>query len=226
MYPCGNPNAFVPNSDGLSREDALRRSQQRSEQDNPAFQVIKHTIEIDTGYFHCQENRFFYPYFNYEVVHVQTTDRKSYMPNDTFYILNFPIDQLTEPLVEKAIQLNPRRIALCNPLSSQVFLNNYDHILEMTQNILRRILSLTKITLCVDILNDALFGALRNQPHLREVEILLPSSTSQEGLAHIRGVLNRLYALAMLLPEVKFFTIPLDIIRSFPATATYLTLDP
>ena len=145
---------------------------------------------------------------------------------ESFYILDFPIDQLTEHLVEMAIQSNPHRIALCNPLSSQVFLNNYDHILEMTLNILRRVFSLKKITLCVDILNDALFGALRNQSHLREVEILLPSSTSQEGLAHIREVLNRGYTLTDQIPQAKFFTIPLDIIRSFPATASYLTLDP
>ena len=63
---------------------------------------------------------------------------------------------------------------------------------------------------------------------LREVEILLPSSTSQEGLAHVREVLNRGYALAERIPQVKFFTIPLDIIPSFPDTASYLffTLDP
>ena len=63
---------------------------------------------------------------------------------ESFYILDFPIDQLTEHLVEMAIQSNPHRIALCNPLSSQVFLNNYDHILEMTLNILRRVFSLKK----------------------------------------------------------------------------------
>ena len=76
-------------------------------------------------------------------MHVQTTDRKSRIPNDsdTFYILNFPIDQLTEQLAEKAIQFNPRRIALCNPLSSQVFLNNYDRVLEMTLNILFRVVT-------------------------------------------------------------------------------------
>ena len=225
MYHCGNPNAFVSNSDGLPREIANRSSQQRSQQDD---QVIDFTFEIDSGYFHCQEKRFFYPYSNYEIVHVQTTDRKSRIPNDsdTFYILNFPIDQLTEQLAEKAIRLNPRRIALCNPLSSQVFLNNYDRVLEMTLNILFRVVTLTKITLCVDILNVALFSALCNQSYLREVEILLPSSTSQEGLAHVREVLNRSYALAELIPQVKFFTIPLDIIRSFPDTASLLTLDP
>jgi len=77
-------------------------------------------------------------------------------------------------------------------------------------------------------LNEALFCALRNQLDLREVEILLPSSTSPAGLsaAHIVDVLNRGYALADLLPRVEFFTIPLDIARSFPATATHLTLNP
>ena len=65
----------------------------------------------------------------------------------------------------------------------------------MTLNILLRAVSLTKITLCVDILNVALFGALCNQSYLREVEILLPSSTSQRGL-HVREVLNRDYALS------------------------------
>ena len=50
-------------------------------------------------------------------------NNRSQIPHgDTFYILNFPIDRLTEVtehLMEMAIQLNPRRIALCNPLSSQ-----------------------------------------------------------------------------------------------------------
>jgi hypothetical protein len=224
MYHTGNPNAFL-NSVALPREVANR---QRSEQDNQA-NIIKHTFEIDTGYFLCREDRFFYPYLNYEVVQIRTTDRNASMPiADNYYILNFPIDQLSERLVEEAIRLNPRRIALCNPLSSEVFLDNYGHILEMTLNIFHRIVSLTKITLCVDILNEALFCALRNQLDLREVEILLPSSTSPAGLsaAHIVEVLNRGYALADLLPRVEFFTIPLDIARSFPATATHLTLNP
>ena len=64
---------------------------------------------------------------------------------------------------------------------------------QQTEN--SRAVSLTKITLCVDILNVALFGALCNQSYLREVEILLPSSTSQKGL-HVREVLNRDYALS------------------------------
>lgn len=96
----------------------------------------------------------------------------------------------------------------------------------MTLNILDHVASLKKITLCVDILNDELFSALRNQSHLREVEILLPSATTREGLDHIRAVLNRGYALAALLPDVEFFNIPLEIVDSFPVTVDYLTRIP
>jgi hypothetical protein len=220
MHPSrgSNPNAFVPNSGGLPREAANRRSQQRREQGNP----ITHTFEIDTGYFHCQEHRYFYPYSNYEVVQIQTTDRNASIPRDTFYILNFPIDQLSEHLVEKAIQLNPRRIALCNPLSSEVFnnVNNHNHILEMTLKILCNIDSLTKITLCVDILNHELFWTLKNQSHLREVEILQPSSTFPDGLVGIGTVLNQG---VKLLKQVKDFKVPLQIVNSYPATVDYLT---
>jgi hypothetical protein len=212
MHRGSNLNAFVPNSGGLPREATNRRSQQRREQGN----VITHTFEIDIGYFRCQERRFFYPYFNYEVVQIQTTDRNAC---DTFYILNFPIDQLSEHLVEKAIQLNPRRIALCNPLSSEVFnnVNNYKHILEMTLKILCNIDSLTKITLCVDILHHELFWTLKNQSHLREVEILQPSSTFPDGIG---AVLNQG---VILLQQVKDFKVPLQIVNSYPATADYLT---
>ena len=211
-----NPDAF--NSDGLPREAANRRSQQRREQDNQA--PITHTVTIDTGYFHCQEHRFFYPNFNYEIVQIQTTDSnpEASIPRDTFYILNFPIDQLVEHpgLVELVIRLNPRRIALCNPLSSEVFLINYRRILDMTLDILGRVASLTNVTLCVDILNDALIDTLRNQSHLRELELIIPSSTSPEGSAHVGEVLNRGYALVERLPQVKFFKIPLGISHYFP----------
>jgi hypothetical protein len=222
MHRGRNPDAFVLNlnSGGLPRETANRRSQQRREQGNQV--PITHTFEIDTGYFHCQEHRSFYPYFNYEVVRVQTTDRNASIPSDTFYILNFPIDQLSEHLVEEAIQLNPRKIALCNPLSSEVFMNNHFHILDMTLKILRNVDSLTKITLCVDILNVELFRTLSNQSHLREVEILLPSSTFRGRLADIGAVLNEGFA-DHLLRQVEFFKIPLEILHSFPATVDYLT---
>jgi hypothetical protein len=230
MYRGTNPNAFVPNSDGFPRpREANRRSQQRSEQDNDSEAPIKHTSNIDTMYFQCQEDRFFYPYSNYEVVRVQTKDRNpsSHTPNsDTFFILNFPIDQLSEYLLEKATRLNPRHISLCNPLSSEVFLNNYNRIMEITKKILYSVVLLTKITLCVDVLDGALFRALRNQSQLREVEILLPSYTSPEGLDHIQDVLKRGYSLANLLPQVDFFTIPPTIARCFPATANNLTLIP
>ena len=219
MYRGSNPNAFDLSSGGLPREAANRHSQQSREQDSEG--VIKRTFEIDTGYFHCQENRSFYPYFNYELVKVQTTDRNASTPTrDTFYILNFPIDQLSEHLMEEAIQLNLRSIALCNPLSWEMFINNYDHILAMTLHILRHVPSLTRITLCVAILDDALFHSLHYQSHLREVEILLPSSTFSDGLAQIGAVLNRGFAL---LPQVEFFKIPLEIVHSFPATVDCLT---
>jgi hypothetical protein len=223
-----NPNTFVFNLDGLPREAANRRSQQRRVQQNNQAPTT-HTVTIDTGYFHCQEHRSFYPNFNYEIVQIQTTDRNhdaSTPSDDAFYILNFPIDQLSEHpgLVEEAIRLNPRRIALCNPLSSDMFLNNYRHISERTLTILRRVVSLTKITLCVDILNDALFDILCNQSHLREIEIILPSPTSLKGSAHVRQVLNRGYALVDRLPQVEFFKIPLKITHSFPNTVKhYLT---
>jgi hypothetical protein len=218
MHRGSNPNPFVLNSGGLPREATTgnRRYQQRREQGNP----ITHTFEIDIGYFHCQEHRFFYPYFNYEVVQIQTTDRNASMPSDTFYILNFPIDQLSEHLVEKATQLNPRRIALCNPLSSELFNSNYNHILEMTLKILCNIDSLTKITLCVDILDYKLFSILKNQSHLREVEILQPSSTFPDGLAGIGAVLNEG---VNLLRQVVDFKVPLEIVNSYPATVDYLT---
>ena len=213
MHRGSNSNTFKR---GMPREAANRRSQQLNQA------PITHTSQIDTGYFHCQEHRSFYPYFNYEVVQVQTTDRNASTPSDTFYILNFPIDQLSEHLVEEAAQLNPRIIALCNPLSPEMFMNNYDHILAMTRNILHHVLSLTKITLCVYILNEELFRTLRNQPHLREVEILLPSesSTFPDGLADIGAVLKRGIAL---LPQVEFFKIPLEIVDSCPPTADFLT---
>ena len=213
MYCGSNSNAFVLNLDGLPI------SQQCREQGN--HWPITHAFEIDTGYFHCQEHRFFYPYFNYEVVKVQTTDRNASTPIDTFYILNFPIDQLSEHVMEEALQLNLRSITLCNPLSWELFMINYDHTLAMTLNILRQVRSLTKITLCVEILNDALFRSLRYQSYLREVEIL-PSSTFPDELAHIGAVLSRGFAL---LPQVEFFKIPLEIIHSFPATIMmdYLT---
>ena len=222
---CGsNPNTFVPCPGGLTREAASRPSQQRRQQAAP----IIHTFEIDTRYFHCQERRFFYPYSNYEIVQIQTTDRKASMLSDTFYILNFPIDHLGEHLIKLATQFNLRRIALCNPLSSEVFLNNYNDILERTLNILQHVtvVSLAKIILCVDILNLELFHTLRNQSRLREVEILPPSPTSLNGFAHIRDVLNRGYALADLLPQVEFFKIPLEIAHSFPATVNFLTQIP
>jgi hypothetical protein len=215
-------NAFVLYSGSLPREAVNRRSQLRREQCNQA--PITHASEIDTGYFHCQEHRFFYPYFNYEIVQVQTTDRNaSINPSDSFYILNFPIDQLSgnTHLLEKATQLNPRSIALCNPLSLDVLINNYDHILDITLKILHRVDSLTKITLCVDILNEALFSTLRNQSHLREVEILLPPSTLPlDRLTHIGAMLNRAnYSLR----QVVFFKIPLEIVHSFPASVEGLT---
>ena len=215
----GNRDAFVLNSVGLPRQGTNRPREQGN------HGSITHTFEIDTGYFHCQEHRSFYPHFNYEVVKVQTTDRNATASTvtpsrDTFYILNFPIDQLSEHLVKEATQINLRSIVLCNPLSREVFMTNYDHILAMTLNILRQVPSLTRITLCVDILNDALFRSLAYQSHLREVEILPPSSTFPGGLAQIGAVLNSGIAL---LPQVEFFNIPLEIIHSFPATVDRLT---
>jgi hypothetical protein len=35
--------------------------------------LITHTSEITTDYFHCQENCFFYPELNHEVVQVTAT---------------------------------------------------------------------------------------------------------------------------------------------------------
>ena len=217
-----NSNAVLK-SGGLPRKAANRRSQLRREQRNHWQAPITHTFEIDTGYFHCQEHRSFYPYFNCEVVQVQTTDRNAFMHSDTFYILNFPIDQLSEHLMEEATKLNPRSITLCNPLSSERFKNNYDRLLAMTLNILYRVFSLTKITLCVNILHEKLFLALGYQSHLREVEILLPSSTFPDDFAHIGAVLKGGFDL---IPQVEFFKIPLEIINSFPATVDSLTSIP
>ena len=224
---CGsNSNAFVLYSGGLPREDRNRRSQQRRVQGNQWQVPITHAFQIDTGYFHCQEHRSFYPYLNYEVVQIQTTDRRGNASmSDTFYILNFPVDQLSEHLVEEAIHLNPRSITLCSPLSSEMFLNNYSRILDMTIKILRHIVSLTKITLCVDILNDALFRALCNQSNLREVKILLPSPTVTfpDGLAHVGAVLTEGFAL---LPQLELFKIPLEIVNSYPPIVDCLTAIP
>ena len=217
MHRGSSSNAVVLNSGASPRQAANRCREQGN------HGPITHAFEVDTGYFRCQEHRSFYPYFNYEVVKVQTTDRNASMPGDTFYILNFPIDQLSEHLMEEATQLNLRNIALCNPLSREVFMNNYDHILAMTLNILRQVPSLTRITLCADILNDALFDSLSYQSHLREVEILLPSSTFPGSLAHIGAVLNRGFAL---LTQVEYFKVPLEIIHSFPPTVDHLTLIP
>ena len=215
-----NSNAFVFNTGGLPGEAANRCSQLRREQCNPQA-PITHDFEIDTGYFHCQEHRSFYPCFNYEVVRIQTTDRNaSINQSDSFYILNFPIDQLSRHLLEKATQLNPRSISLCSPLSSDVFFNNYYHILDITLDILHRVVSLTKITLCIDILNEALFSSLQNQSHLREVEILQPLSTLPlDRLTHIGAMLNRA---TRILRQVVFFKIPLEIVQSFPATVDRL----
>ena len=103
------------------------------------------------------------------------------MPSDTFYILDFPIDQLSEHVlvVEKAIQL----ILAALPCAIHYLHKRYDHILELTQKILHRVISLTK-SLCVDILNSALFGALCNSRTCEKH----PSPISQEGLVHIGEV--------------------------------------
>ena len=219
----GNPTASVLNSHGLpTRRPVANRSSHVREQGN--LGPITHTFEIDTGYFHCQEHRSFYPNFNYEVVKVQVTDRNAFTPTDTFHIINFPIDQLSEHLMrEAATQLfNVRSIGLYNPLSWEVFAENYDPILAMTLNMLRLVPSLRRITLCVDILSDALFRILHSHSYLRELEILPPPSTtySPDGLVQIGEVLNRGIAL---LPQVEYFKIPLEIVHSCPAMVDYLT---
>jgi hypothetical protein len=215
MHRHGNSNAFVLNS-SVPRQSAHSRSQPTEQGD---LGPITHTFEVDTGYFRCQEYRCFYPYFNYEVVKVQTTDlNNAFTPTSIFYILNFPIDQLSDHLMRVATQLfDLRSIGLYNPLFWEVFVDNHAHILEMTLTMLRYIPSLTRITLCVDILCDALFCTLRSHLYLRELEILLPSSISftfPGRLAQVGAVLNRGISL---LPQVEHFKIPIAIVRSFPS---------
>jgi hypothetical protein len=138
--------------------------------------------------------------------------------------MNFPIDQLSEHLMREATThlFNLRNIGLYNPLSWEVFVDNYNPILAMHLNMLRFVPSLTKITLCVDILSDALFRTLHSHSYLRELEILPPPSSIYfpDGLAQVGEVLNRGI---VLLPQVEYFKIPLEIVHSCPAMLDHLT---
>lgn len=94
-------------------------------------------------------------------------------------------------------------------------MDNYNSIFVMTLNVLRHVPSLTRITLCVYILTDALFLTLSSQSYLRELEILLPSSTFPDGLvAQVGEVLKRGISL---LTQVEYFKIPLVIVHLCPA---------
>ncbi|KAF8801694.1 hypothetical protein BYT27DRAFT_6788031 [Phlegmacium glaucopus] len=208
------PNVLVLTS-GESTGQAGPSHQQPREQGN--LDPITHASEINTSYFHCQEHRYFYPCLNYEVVKVQTTDRNAYAPGpltSTFHILNFPIDQLSEYLMAEATQLfNLRSITFHSPLSWEVLMDNYTPIMGMTLSMLHYIPSLTRITLCADMLNHALFHTLCSQLYLREVEILLPSTVSfyffPDMLAGIGEVLDKGITR---LSQVKYFKIPLEIV--------------
>ncbi|KAF8805273.1 hypothetical protein BYT27DRAFT_7213211 [Phlegmacium glaucopus] len=210
----GNPDALVLASSGLPGQAADRSSQQWQPGEQGGLDPITHAFEINTGYFHCQEHRFFYPDFNYEVVKIQARDRNAYTPPLTgaFHILNFPIDQLCEHLTARAIRLsNLRIITFSNPLSWQAFMANYTHITEMALNILTHVPSLTRIKICADMLNDRLFRALSSLSSLREVEILLPPICFDypSRLPHIGEVLNRG---VVRLRQVEYLKIPLQLV--------------
>lgn len=220
-----HPNAFVLNSGGFQGQAGANRPPQQEFGEQGNFEPTTHAaLKVDTGYYRCEEQRSFYPYLNYEVVKVQATDRRN-AHCDIFHILNFPIDQLSEHVVEEATRLpNLRSIAFCDPLSWQVFRDNYAPIMGRALDILRRVPSLTKITLCVDILDDQLFHALGSQLNLRSLEILLPSATYlafRDGLAQTGEVLSRGI---VQLPQVEYFKIPIEIVHCLPPEcANYIT---
>ena len=206
MHHRGDPNAFVLNPGGQA---VARPSQQPGEQE-----PITHTFQLTTSYFHCKEYRSFYPHFNYEVVKVQATSRNAQTPPDTFHILNFPIDQLNQHITERATRLsNLRRISFHNPLSWQAFIMNYGPLTEMALYILTRVHTLTRITLCADMLNDRFFQALSEKLYLKEVEILLPPLPFpfENRLADIGAVLNRGI---IQLSQVEIFKIPFELVTN------------
>jgi len=209
----GNPNALVLASSGLPGNAADRSFQQWQPGEQGNVQPITHTSEINTRYFRCQEHRSFYPIFNYEVVKVQATDLNARTPlTGTFYMINLPVDQLSEDLTARATRLlNLRSVTFSNPLSWQAFMVNYINITEMAIRILTHVPSLTRITICADMLNDTLFRALSSLSNLREVDILLPilSFDFPNRLAQIGEVLNRGVAH---LRQVEYFKIPLELV--------------
>ena len=96
-----------------------------------------------------------------------------------------------------------------SPLSLEVFMHmaNYMHMLIRDDlYILDHVSSLTKVTLCADILHNTLFRSLHSHLYLREIEIPLPSPTSSYRLGQIGEVLNRGIPL---LPQVEY---PLELL--------------
>ena len=213
MHRQSNPNALVLTSSDLPGQAAANtRLSHQPLGEQGHLEPITNTFEVDIAYFHCREHRSFYPHLNYEVIKVQATDRSNvHNPlTGTFRMLNFPIDQLNDHLLAEATQLsNLRSITFHTPLSWEVYLANYVHISAITLRILDHVSSLTKVTLCADMLHDAIFRSLHSHLCLREVEILLLSSTSSYMLAQIGAVLNRGIPL---LAQVEYLKIPLELV--------------
>ena len=208
MHRRGDPNSFVLNLGDFPGQAANSPSP-KEPREQGEVEPITHTFQINMGYFRCEEHRYFFPKFNYEVVKVQATGR------DSYHILNFPVDQLSPHITERAIQLsNVRMITFNNPLYWDVLIINYQRITEMALYVLNHVQpSLTMITFCADILNDALFFVLSSHSHLREVEILLDtvSFDFQDRLVGIEEVLNRGVAQ---LPQVEHFRIPRQLVTN------------
>ena len=211
-------HGLVPNWPG----QAANRQQQPGIQDRP----ITHEVQIASNHFpvRCQEHRSFYPsQYEYEVVEIQTTvhDPNTLPLADTSHLLNFPIDHLDDHLKERAVRLpNLRTIAFKNPLLWRTFIEEYTALTERTLYILTRTPSLTKITLCADMLNGRIFQALSGKLSLREFEILLPPVPFYfpDRLTSIGDELN--IGIAQL-PQVKSITIPLELIT--PTLLSYLS---
>ena len=130
-------------------------------------------------------------------------------------MLNFPIDQLNDHLLAEVIQLsNLRMITFHNPLIWAEFVPKFEGIMNMTLGILVHVQhSLTRISICADILNDRVFRALSVLPSLLEVEMLLgtisfnfPNRLAQIGEELNRGITR--------LSKVEYFKIPLELITS------------
>ncbi|KAF8811228.1 hypothetical protein BYT27DRAFT_7184608 [Phlegmacium glaucopus] len=176
---------------------------------------ITQTCEFDTAGVYWRQERSFYPQSKCQVVKVQARDHNAYSSqDDTFYELVLPIDRLEEDLVANATQLvNLRKITFNSPLSWEAFMANDTCIMAMALKILQ-VSSLTKVSLCADILNDDMFHALSSQSRLREVQLLLPAISPDSPhvpnrVAQIGEVLDRGIPQ---LPQVEHFKMPLELV--------------